>query len=143
MLDRPPPYAVEQDDLKLPSVPSSETLARMSIDLPHLPALEPTLSINSNYSYPDVPRHTRNSRSRQSWSSTSSLPLKLHQSATSAIGESYNNLSETASAMSIDDGLTRKDTNTSFEDADDRMAAEALCGLGKFGMRSSHLFIPS
>lgn len=136
ILDRPPPYAPDQDDLKLPSVPSSETLARMSNDLPHLPALEPTPSINSTYSYPDVPRHpdykNRNSRSRQSWSSTSSLPLKFPQPPSHAPGEAYS-LSETASAMSIEDGLTRKDTNTSFDDADDRMAAEALCGLGKFG----------
>lgn len=136
MIDRPPPYADETEDLKLPSVPSSDTLSRMSNDLPHLPALEPTPSINSNYSYTDISRHAdhknRNPRGRQSWSSTSSLPLKLPQLPLHNPGEPYN-LSETASAMSIEDGLTRKITNTSFDDAEDRMAAEALCGLGKFG----------
>jgi len=40
---------------------------------------------------------------------------------------------EVGSTMSYDDYLKRRDTNTTVDETDDRIAAEALCGLGHIG----------
>jgi len=40
---------------------------------------------------------------------------------------------EVGSTLSYDDYLKRRDTNTTVDEMDDRIAAEALCGLGHIG----------
>jgi hypothetical protein len=124
------PYSPDFESLKLPAVQAFEVVRS-----PQIPALEPAplssvnLTLSSNgrsdrdpfaKSYPI--EHT-NPRSIQT-------QLYPRNSTTSTDSSSPT---EVGSALSFDDYLRRKDTNTTVDENDDRLAAEALCGLGQVG----------
>lgn len=127
---QPPPYSRDSVSL-LPHI------ATRTLDSPpHLskiPTLEPLpTSVSSPqipYTYspadPLIGRTTSNSSGKQ-WGSN----LQAHHLPSVPQGDPSLRASPTdsASAMSLDEGRS-----ASMEDADDRMAAEALCGLGKVG----------
>jgi hypothetical protein len=124
------PYSPDFESLKLPAVQAFEVVTS-----PRIPVLEPTplpslnLSLSSNARLdrdPFTKPHTieiATSRATQS-------QLQPRNSTTSTDSSSPT---EVGSALSFDDYLRRKDTNTTVDENEDRLAAEALCGLGQIG----------
>lgn len=131
--DRPPAYSSDIEALKLPSgvAPISDDHHAATSSLPDtkIPTLEPLPTMvtspakNTIYTSPDQ-------------ASAQFTPQTYQAIAGSAL-QSFNLPSvpskEPGDVTSNADDL-RRDQSASMEDPDDRMAAEALCGLGKVGM---------
>lgn len=133
-LEQPPPYTPDFDDLKLPSLP---TTAFLTHSPPQLPTLEPLPSLTSITIGLDG-AHSRSERrdslhkTISNQSQTSMNPRQLPRIQGMEAGES----SSPSEIGSLD---YRRRGSVSMQDADDRMAAEALCGLGKVGTNPSSL----
>jgi len=132
-LEQPPPYPHNLDDLKLPSLPAG---GFRKITSPQLPTLEPLLSLSAITNGLDGPHNSRSERdtlyktlSNQVRANIAPLQLpRIHGMDPAELTSPI----EMGSVSSLDDHR-RRGTSVLMQDADDRMAAEALCGLGKVG----------
>lgn len=126
----PPPYSHQQpfNDLKLPDLPADHII---NSSPPQLPTLEPLLSLNMIPNGFDSQANTLpKPLSVHSRSDIKSVQLpRIH----SLIPGDLSSPTDVTSVATIDEYTRRRGPSVSTQDADDRMAAEALCGLGKVG----------
>lgn len=130
-LDLPPPsyHSPNLDDLKLPDMPPAPFITRS----PHqLPTLEPLPSMTTLTNALDAPHHSLH-KSGHAHHRRDVKPLQL-PSIHDMIPSDITSPTETGSVTSFETLSRRRDNSMSMQDADDRMAAEALCGLGKVGV---------
>lgn len=125
---REAPYSPDLGSLKLPAVQTSVIRST-----PQLPTLEPLPSLNLTLS---------NSTNRDPFVKPQSgdhaypipkAPVVTIPQRGSMVSTDSSSPTEVGSTMSYDDYLKRRDTNTTVDETDDRIAAEALCGLGHIG----------
>lgn len=128
-LQQPPPYHPHDfNNLKLPSVPAASFLTQSP---PQLPVLEPLPDMSVLASALGSPyQHLPRPLSAQSRADLKPVQLPSIHALIPADGQSPTDATRTASFDTIP---RRRDTSVSMQDADDRMAAEALCGLGQVG----------
>ena len=131
--ERPPPYLQESKIPELPSVlfqNASNGVHSTQSALKGLP------STRAPYSHPFItkvikvePTKTAQLQNQQPARGIALSPYDFPQVPKIEPGE----LSSHESMMDIDEPPRRRDTSVSMDDPDDRMAVEALCGLGKVG----------
>jgi len=125
---REAPYSPDLGSLKLPAVQTSVIRPP-----PQLPTLEPLPSLsltlsNSTNRDPFVKPQSTDHGPIMSRAQNVTIPQRG-----SMVSTDSSSPTEVGSTMSYDDYLKRRDTNTTVDEADDRIAAEALCGLGNVG----------
>lgn len=142
----PAPPRPNSSSMDLPPVPRNAAFRPPSRIGQQLPALEPTPSIDLallarvpsnpsehahlyNRSFVDMqtPNYDDSARLR---------PLQLSQAPQNPPIDVWSPTDSARSGGLAHHRSARRDTSTSLDDADDRMAAEALCGLGKVGERA-------
>ena len=131
--ERPPPYLRESNIPELPSLLFQNTFNGVHSAHSALTGLPSTRSL---YSPPFIindikvePTTTAQLQNQQPARGIALSPYDFPQVPKIEPGE----LSSHESMMDIDEPPRRRDTSVSMDDPDDRMAVEALCGLGKVG----------
>lgn len=127
-VDLPPPSYSSHllNDLKLPDMPPASYLAQSSP--PQLPTLEPLPSMATLTHALDAPHHKPTHAHHRRHVKPLQLP-SIHD----MIPPEITSPTDTGSVASFDTVPRRRNASVAMQDADDRMAAEALCGLGKVG----------
>ena len=121
-------YSPDLGSLKLPAVQTSVIGPPPQLStLEPLPSLSLTLS-NSTNRDPFVKPQSSDYGHIMSRAQNATIPQRG-----SMVSTDSSSPTEVGSTMSYDDYLKRRDTNTTVDEADDRIAAEALCGLGHIG----------
>jgi len=119
------PYTSDFDSLKLPDV-HFEEVASSPTPLPTLEPL-PSLALALSTSNERDP-FTKSYHVDNTHCAVKPPPFHL------PVRMSTDSSSPTTDTGSVyDDHLRRRDTNTTVDESDDRLAAEALCGLGQVG----------
>ena len=118
------PYTSDLDSLKLPEV-HFEEVASSPTPLPTLEPL-PSLALGLSSSNERDP-FTKSYHTDHTHSGVRPPPLQLPSRV------STDSSCPTEAGSVYDDYLRRRDTNTTVDESDDRLAAEALCGLGQVG----------
>jgi len=125
---REAPYSPDLGPLKLPAVQTS--IIRSP---PQLPTLEPLPSLNLTLSHSNNRDPFAKSQSGDHGYAIPRASIVTIPQRGSMVSTDSSSPTEVGSTMSYDDYLKRRDTNTTVDETDDRIAAEALCGLGHIG----------
>jgi len=128
------PSTPDFDSLKLPDV-HFEEIATSPTPLPTLEPL-PSLALALSTSNERDP-FTKSYHADNTNSAVKPPPFHLPSRV------STDSSSPTDAGSVYDDYLRRRDTNTTVDESDDRLAAEALCGLGQIGEWKSQSVVES
>lgn len=126
------PHTPDFDTLKLPKVHFTEVASSPT----PLPTLEPTPCLASTLSVSNErDPFTKSYYADNTHSAVMPPPFQLPSRV------STDSSSPTDAGSVYDDYLRRRDTNTTVDESDDRLAAEALCGLGQVGKWKTYIVI--